>query len=351
MRGVIRQHLIRVACVCALIALVFAAPCALTGCFGMAQPPQVAAYVNGVAIEEDDVTEFIEDFRGKNAQYETDSAWAEFLKSNGYTSETLRSYVLDTVFIPQELIRQKCAELGIQIGDTDLDDVIRQEKEYYERRYGENSWDSVLASYGYDEESWRENELNRLLEEQLRSMVIDAVAPTEAEVQAQANESASTYNGKDTYYITFASQQDAQEARSRLAASGERVTLGEFERIGDAVHAGWNSLPATRDVMGGEYIQAANALEVGTVSEPVYADGAWTLIFCDAAFNVGAGGESVVLATMPREIYDQIVIDATEAKADQLFDEWLRGLAAESDIQIEPMPSGLPYNVSATYVE
>ena len=103
--------------------------------------------------------------------------------------------------------------------------------------------------------------------------------------------------------------------------------------------------------MGGEYIQAANALEVGTVSEPVYADGAWTLIFCDAAFNVGAGGESVVLATMPREIYDQIVIDATEAKADQLFDEWLRGLAAESDIQIEPMPSGLPYNVSATYVE
>lgn len=77
--------------------------------------------------------------------------------------------------------------------------------------------------------------------------------------------------------------------------------------------------------MGGEYIQAANALEVGTVSEPVYADGAWTLIFCDAAFNVGAGGESVVLATMPREIYDQIVIDATEAKADQLFDEWLAG--------------------------
>lgn len=351
MRGVIRQHLIRVACVCALIALVLAAPCALTGCFGMAQPPQVAAYVNGVAIEEDDVTEFIEDFRGKNVQYETDSAWAEFLKSNGYTSETLRSYVLDTVFISQELIRQKCAELGIQIGDTDLDDVIRQEKEYYERRYGENSWDSVLASYGYDEESWRENELNRLLEEQLRSMVIDAVAPTEAEVQAQANESASTYNGKDTYYITFASQQDAQEARSRLAASGERVTLGEFERIGDAVHAGWNSLPANRDVMGGEYIQAANALEVGTVSESVYADGAWTLIFCDAAFNVGAGGESVVLATMPREIYDQIVIDATEAKADQLFDEWLRGLAAESDIQIEPMPSGLPYNVSATYVE
>lgn len=166
---------------------------------------------------EDKVTEFIEGFRSKNAQYETDSGWAEFLKSNGYTSETLRTYVLNTVFIPQELIRQECAKLGIQIGDTELDEVIKQEKSYYEQRYGENSWDSVLASYGYDEESWRENELNRLLEEQLRSMVIDAVTPTEAEIQAQANESASMYNGKDSYYIQFASQQEAQAARDRIA--------------------------------------------------------------------------------------------------------------------------------------
>lgn len=323
----------------------------LTGCFGMKQPPQIAAHVNGVAIPEDKVTEFIEGFRSKNAQYETDSGWAEFLKSNGYTSETLRTYVLNTVFIPQELIRQECAKLGIQIGDTELDEVIKQEKSYYEQRYGENSWDSVLASYGYDEESWRENELNRLLEEQLRSMVIDAVTPTEAEIQAQANESASMYNGKDSYYIQFASQQEAQAARDRIAASSERVTLGEFERLGNAVHAGWNSLPSTRDAMSVEYIQAVGALDVDTVSEPIMIDGNWTLIFCDAAFNVGAGGESVVLRTIPPDIYEQIVADATEIKADQLFNEWLQKLAAESDITIEPMPVGLPYNVSSTYLE
>lgn len=353
MRGVRERRLIPVSSLSAIVALSLALTSlfAFTGCFGMTQPPQVAAYVNGVAIDEDDVTEFIESFRSKNAQYETDSGWAEFLKSNGYTSESLRTYVLDTVFIPQELIAQECAKLGIQIGDTDLDEVISREKAYYEQRYGENSWDSVLASYGYDEESWRENELNRLLEEQLRNMVIDAVTPTEAEIQAQANESASMYNGKDSYYIQFSTQQEAQAARDRLAASGERVTLGEFERLGDAVHAGWNSLPANRDAMGTEYQQAVGALEVDTVSEPVFVDGAWTLIYCDASFNVGAGGESVVLRTIPPEIYEQIVADATEVKADQLFDEWLRGLASESDIEIEPMPEGLPYNVSSTYVE
>ena len=212
----IRQRLIRASCVPVLFALVLAVSFALTGCFGMTQPPQVAAYVNGVVIEEDDVTDFIEGFRNKNAQYETDSEWAEFLKSNGYTSESLRSYVLDTVFIP---------------------------------------------------------------------------------------------------------------------------------------HAGWNSLPANRDAMSTEYLQVVGELDVDTVSEPVSMDGMWTLIYCDAVFNVGAGGESVVLRTIPKEIYEQIVADATEVKADQLFDEWLDRLASESDVVIEPMPAGLPYNVSSTYVE
>lgn len=315
----------------------------------MSEPPQVAATVNGVAIEEDDVTGFIEGFRKKNAQYETDTGWAEFLKSNGYTSETLRTYVLNTVFIPQELIRQQCEELGIEIGDTDLDQVIAREKAYYEERYGENSWDSVLASFGYDESTWRENELNRLLEEQLRAMVIEQVEPTEAEVQAQANEGASSYNGKDSYYIEFPSFEAAQAARQSL--HGDRITLNEFRRLGDVVHAGWNSLPASRDTMSTEYEQALNGLEVDAVSEPVDSNGIWMLIYCDASFNVGAGGESVVLRSLPEEIYRQLVTDATEKKADQLFNEWLTSLSSESDIVINAMPSGLPYNVSTTYVE
>lgn len=333
-----------------LLAVLFL-PLTLCSCFGLSEPPQVAATVNGDPIYEDDVTEFIEGFRKKNSQYETANGWAEFLKSNGYTSETLRSYVIDTVFVPQLLIKQQCTQYGVSIGDTELDQVISNEKEYYEKRYGANSWDSVLASYGYDEKSWRENELNRLLEEQLRSMVIEAVQPTEAEIQAQANESASGYNGKDSYYILFPSQEAAQEARNRIVRTGETITLETFMRLGDAVHAGWNSLPESRDSMSTEYEQASNDLELGHVSEPVYADGSWMLIYCDAVFNVGAGGESVALRFIPSEIYAQIEADATEKKADQLFSAWLSDLASQSDIEVASMPSGLPYNVSASYEE
>lgn len=350
MHSVVNRFVLRpVAILCAI--LILACPFALCSCFGLADPPQVAATVNGDPINEDDVTEFIESFRKKNAQYETVNGWVEFLKSNGYTSETLRTYVLNTVFVPQVLIRQQCDELGLKVGDAELDEVIEKEKAYYEQRYGENSWDSVLASFGYDAKTWRENELNRLLEEELRSLVIEEVEPTYAEIQTQANENASSYNGKDSYYIAFPTQEAAQEARDRLVRSGETVSLEAFKRLGDAVHAGWNSLPSSRDTMSTEYEQASNDLELGHVSEPVYADGTWMLIYCDAVFNVGAGGESVVLSSIPEEIYHQIVLDATERKADQLFDEWLANLAAESDIVIEQMPSGLPYSVGSSYVE
>lgn len=331
--------------------LVLSAPLLLCSCFGLGEPPKVAATVNGDPVYEEDVTEYIEGFRKKNAQYETDEGWVDFLKSNGYTAETLRTYVLNTVFIPRLLIQQQCDQLGIVIGDSELDEVIAQEKAYYEERYGANSWDSVLASYGFDEESWRQNELNRLMEERLRSTVIGEVQPTEAEVQTEANEVASSYNGIDSYYILFPTQEAAREARNRLVRSGEVVSLEEFERIGEEVHAGWNSLPGNRAVLSTEYEQALHDLEPLHASEPVYIDGSWALIFCNEKFNAGDGGESVALSTIPLEIYEQIVIDATERKIDQLFNEWLSNLAEQSNIVIEQMPEGLPYSVASSYVE
>lgn len=323
----------------------------LGACFGVPNPPQVAATVNGDVIVENEVTDFIEAFRRKNVQFETDTSWADFLISNGYTSESLRTYVLENVFIPKLLIQQQCDERGIHVGDTELDNVIEREKEFYEDRYGENSWNSVLASYGYDEQSWRENELDRLLEEELSNEVFGEVVPTQAEIQATADKVASTYNGKKSYYIEFASEQDAQAAHARVVISNDRINLDQFNRLGSVVSAGWNSLPSARNDMSPEYVQASNSLELNQVSEPVEVDGTWMLVYCDEIFNVDEKGGDVVLQSIPAEIYDQIVADATLEKSTQLMDSWLKELAQSSDIVIEPMPSGLSYNVSTTYVE
>ncbi len=323
----------------------------LAGCFGIPEAPAVAAYVNGEEILEDDVTAYIEGFRAKNTKYETDTGWAEFLKTNGYTSEGIRSYVLNTNFIPEALIRQQCEARDIQITGAELDQVINQEKAYYEQRYGENSWDSVLASYGFDEDSWRQNELDRLLEEQLMNDVIDNAEPSVGELQALANETASNYNGKSSYYIVYDSAQAAQAARDSLNMIDGTTTLEAFQALGNAVYAGWNSLAANRESLSTEYVQALNSLEVNHVSAPVQQGNSWLLIYCDATFNASASTQSVPLDTIPAEIYDQLVTDATTAKKKNLFSDWLSELAADSDIVYEPMPDGLPYSVNVTLEE
>lgn len=334
-----------------LVALGILSCFALSGCFGMPKTPQVAAYVNDEPIYENDVTSYIEGFRTKNSEYETDTGWAEFLKSNGYTSESIRTYVLNTNFIPKVLIEQECARRSIQVTDADLDEVIAQEKQFYEKRYGENSWDSVLDSYGYTEETWRENELDRLLEEQLRNTVITEVTPSEAEIQAQANETASTYSGKSSYYIAYQTQDQAALARASLSLVNDATTLEAFQALGSASYAGWNSLMANRDAMSTEYIQALNALSSGQVSQPVQSGSNYLLIYCDATFNAGTGGESVALESIPPEIYAQLVADTTTAKADKLFSEWLDGLTSQSSIVYEPKPDDLPYSVNVTLAE
>lgn len=314
----------------------------------MSKPESVAATVNGEPIYEKDVTDFIEGFRLKNTQYETDTGWAEFLRSNGYTSESIRNYVISSVFVPKALIRQECARRGIQVSDAALDNVIEREKKYYETRYGDNSWDSVLASFGYDAASWRANELDRLLEEQLRDEVIADATPSEAEIQAKANEVAANYSGKKSYYISFASRERALSARDSLSLP---TTLSGFSTLGSPVYAGWNSIPDDRDALSKEYIQALNALNAGDVSQPVASGDSWLLIYCDAVFNAGIGGESVAYRSLPVEIREQVVSDAERAKADLLFSSWLESLAESSVVEIAAMPNDLPYSVNVTIAE
>lgn len=335
----------------ALAAILVISCLSLTACFGIPKTPSVAAYVNDESIYEDDVTGYIEGFRSKNTEYETDTGWAEYLKANGYTSETIRTYVLNTNFIPKVLIRQECSSRGIQVTDADLDAVIKGEKDYYEKRYGANSWDSVLDSYGYTEETWRENELNRLLEERLRDTVIVDVVPSEAEIQAQANTTAANYSGKSSYYIAFPSRDEAQRARDSLAMTNDTTTLEAFQSLGTATYAGWNSLPANLDALSTDYIQSLNSLSSGNVSAPIQTGSNYLLIFCDATFNADTGGESVALETLPAEIYNQIVSDTNKAKTAKLFDDWLSDLADNSSIVFEPMPDGLPYSVNVTLAE
>lgn len=100
--GVLHALRHAIALLAASIALSFAL--CLSGCFGIPAEAPVAATVNGEAILEEDVTSYIEGFRLKNDAYGTDDGWSSYLASTGYTPESFRQHVLDTVFVPNLVI-------------------------------------------------------------------------------------------------------------------------------------------------------------------------------------------------------------------------------------------------------
>lgn len=317
---------------------------ALPGCFGLPEQPQVAATVNGEEILENEVTEYIEGFRFKNDTYGTYQGWADFLASVGYTPSTFRVHVLESTFIPEVLVRQECEKRKIVVTDDQLDMAIEKEKAYYEQRYGADSWDSVLASFGYDEKSWRENEEYRLLEEQLTDVVIENKKAKKSDILRQARANGTDYNGKHSYYIAFESEQKAQEAYESVSkyANG-KMSLKRFKKLGKQVNAGWNSLPAARDKLSTEYLNVLNEMDAGELSKPVVIDGKHVLVFCDDVFACPSEITYSRLNSFPKAIYEQIAADADKQHVEDAYMEWLRMITRDSDIRVAPMPDGLPY--------
>lgn len=337
----------RKAIVCIICAFALAASCALSGCFGIKPEPTVAATVYGETISEEEVTAYVDDFRATNDEYQTDSGWAQYLADSSKTASTFRDYLLDTIFIPRVLIRQQCKEKGIVITEEQLDTVIEQEKEYYESRYGADSWDSVLAAYGYTQETWRENEEMRLLETRLKSEVVGSIEPNQSQIQQKANENAVLYNGKHSYYIVFQDEESAKRVRSSLVRNGSTITKKAFKKAGNAENAGWNSLPDDKAKMSTEYINALNDIDALEVSEPVASGSYYLLIFCDSIFNVEKDDSFVKLSSIPQSILKQITADTEQDLVNKAFDEYLEELANSSEVVKEPMPENVSYNVNS----
>ena len=356
---------ITVVLACALSLL---ASTALCGCLGLAEKTYVAATVDGVAIDEEDVTSYIEGFRSEDSDRETDTGWAQYLSSNGYTSESFRTYVLETVFIPDLVVKIKAEKKGISVTDDDLDSLIAAEKEHYEELYGADSWNGVLASYGYDEQTWRESETTRLLRSKLKDLVINEQQPTDQDIMDKAADVAANYNGKHSYYILFDDESQAQETLERMGGKSASMTLSAFKKaarsaaklygLGAQVtdghgaivsytglkYAGWSSLGVTGT--NSAYNNALNDLELNTVSDVVkLAEGSWAIIYCDDSY-VFQENDLQDTSKIPSPIYSRIKEAVAELLREEKFDDWLAKRQAKMNVKVNSMPSGLPYDVS-----
>lgn len=179
--------------------------------------------------------------------------------------------------IDRELIKVAAAEADIEVTEEELNEEIERTKSQFPTEEGFNQW---LASRDLTLEQWREHVKTIMLS---RELALKDVNPSEEELKAFFEENRERYGRPATVSyseIVVSSREDAREVLQELK-SGD----ASFEDV-----ARRYSLSPTRQ-RGGEQPEmpysriniepvreAAKALPLGEVSDPIEAEGQWYVI-------------------------------------------------------------------------
>ncbi len=139
-----RRRIVAVAAALAVVVVAAVAGFVLTGGNG------TAATVNGAAIPEAQVTDYVQSLRAARG-LEDGAAWRQYLEDTGQSSEGIRDQVLD-LMISREVLRQGAADLGIGVTADELADAVQEKRRTYE---SDAQWQQALAAAGLTEEVYR----------------------------------------------------------------------------------------------------------------------------------------------------------------------------------------------------
>ncbi len=322
---------------------------ALAGCSGTnyGYTGGVAATVNGVEIQEDTITKYIQDFR-TSSELTSDDDWANWMKENSLDPETVRAQVLD-YYEELELQKQACEEYEITIEDSDVDDKLNEMKANYE---DDEAWQEALSGAGMTEDQYRESIQSGLREQALvEAVASDSAKASDEEVLEMLNTYYTMFDGsKRSSHILFASDDEdtAKDVLEQIkagtldfaeAAKKYSTDSASAEQGGDV---GWDSLNSFIDA----YTTALDELSVGEVSDLVTSDYGIHIIKCTDEFNCDGKAES--LDAYPDEFVTyitQIVENQNESNA---YSEWFDNYKEQADIQNNDMPDNVPYNLDMT---
>lgn len=335
---------------CIMLSLAFASACLL----GLAScsiksglTGGVAATVNGEKIMEDDVTEYIENFR-KNNGLEDDEAWASWMEASGYTPETIREQVIDNMK-DTELIKQAAQEKGITVSKADIDASVEAARSNFE---SDEAWESALAAAGMTEESYRESIEVPMLQKQLQEAVLEENAPepaTDEEVVNYLAQYAPLFDGaKRSSHILFKAGDEAlaEEVLGRInsgeldfadAAKQYSTDTVSAEKGGDV---GWDQL----NTFVAEYTDALAGLEEGQVSGLVTSDYGIHIIKCTEVFTAPETVTSI--DQVPSELAEYVRGVVDDNLKSSAYNDWLSEFVEKADVKINDMPEGLPYDVA-----
>lgn len=308
----------------------------------------VAATVNGTEIYEDQITNTIQSNR-EQMGLSDEQTWGAWLAQNNATPESIRSEIIDG-FVTQEVVRQSASKQGISVSADTVQSYVDQMKSNYN---DDAAWQAALASAGVTEDEYRENiELSLIMQQLSESLATDA-EPTEDQILEYAKMYATYYNGaKKSSHILFdaADEATAQEVLEKIndgsldfADAAQQYSIDSS--ASDGGNVGWDKL--TQFVT--EYQTALDGLDEGEVSDLTTSQFGIHIIKCTEVFN--APEEVTSSDQLPSEFVDSIKSLIVSNNNSQAYSDWVAAQKEESDIVINEMPEGLPYDVDMSQYE
>lgn len=307
----------------------------------------VAATVNGNEIEEDTITKYIQDFRS-NSDLTSSDEWASWMSQNELDPSTVRSQVID-YYVEKELKNQAADENGISVSDSDIQTELDKMKSNYE---DDNAWQEALSTAGMTEDQYRDSIRDGLIDEKL----MDVVAPGSDQVDNEQllemlNNYSTMFDGaKRSSHILFASgdeataqsvldQINAGEISFEDAAKQYSTDTASAQNNGDV---GWDATNTFVEA----YTSALDELSVGQVSSLVTSDYGIHIIKCTDEFHCDGSATSV--DAYPQEFRDYMSNILASQNQSSAYNEWYENYKSQADIQINDMPSNVPYNLDMT---
>lgn len=349
----------------AALLLAFGAGCSAAGAGASTLGEGVAAvYDGGGQVAEDEVTAYIGAYRAQSGTEGDAAAWEAYLAERHLTPELLREKTIRQLVI-DAVAEQRAVEAGISVDDEEIEAQLDAMKDSL--AFGDDAiFEETLQLYGRTADDMRALYAHEALLEELLEQEVPLPQPTEEEVAAyvaQTYPSGATF--KHVYYFHLAASAESDEpsyddlvlTQTLLSdLKEEGLTPEHFAAAVDAYGEG-EELKARGGDLGydlGELpvsVAAQNAIDataVGAVSGAFIDDASYGFVWVDSAYDLSANQEDAAsLAALPEELQEALTEKAAEALWQEDCQEYLSKLYEDSQVDIAPMPEGLPYATTA----
>lgn len=334
----------------------------LSACNSANNETSVAATVGSYEIKEGEVTQEIQRLRSQTGLTSED-IWGAYLAYSGSSPEKIRETVINYL-VERYMVAEAASDLGIEISDDEVSETVETFKANYST---DTAWQNALEQAGFTEDGYRETVRVSMIARAVSNHFKEQAEPTEEDYLEAAKSYAAYYNGaKRSSHILITpedttsdeSWEAAKEKADQVLAdinsgaiSFENAVAEYSQDTGSAANGGdvgWDKMSNFIT----EYTDGLAVLEVGQISpEPVKSTYGYHIIMCTDMFVAPAEGELVSIEQIPEESQQEIKDLAVSTLTNEKYNEWLEGIKETMEIVINPMPSGLPYDVDMSKYE